>query len=329
LERIGQNQLINSTWTPSFYGYDGTEGGGTVRLLTDTSGTVTDTYDYDAYGNVLNSTGATPNNYLYRGEQYDADLNLYYLRARYFNPITGRFLTKDPFAGNITVPSTLHRYNYASADPVNRLDPSGRSNITEGTLLDAFVLTLWGAASPKVKGMADSIWCIWDNATSWLKLGLWVDELPAGDQVTGLTRDRCEVHADVAVPECKVVPGMGGREPTPAPMKWYGGLPPFGGLHWCGPGGSGIPVNQVDAACRQHDLCYEVEGLGERNYYPKNNTPEEQARKDACDQYLCCLLGNMTPKSKWEMWDLFGVAYWFGCRLPSTFGMGAMGPHPR
>jgi hypothetical protein len=37
----------------------------------------------------------------------------------------------------------------------------------------------------------------------------------------------------------------------------------------------------------------------------------------------------MTPKSKWEMWDLFGVAYWFGCRLPSTFGMGAMGPHPR
>ena len=63
----------------SFYGYDG---GGTVRFLTDTSGTVTDTYDYDAWGNVVNSTGSTPNAYFYSGEQYDSDLSLYYFRAR-------------------------------------------------------------------------------------------------------------------------------------------------------------------------------------------------------------------------------------------------------
>jgi uncharacterized protein RhaS with RHS repeats len=50
---------------------------------------VTDTYDYDAFGNKINSTGATPNNYLYRGEQFDPDLGLYYLRARYYNPLTG------------------------------------------------------------------------------------------------------------------------------------------------------------------------------------------------------------------------------------------------
>jgi hypothetical protein len=60
--------LARGTWTPSFYGYDG---GGSVRQLTNLAGTVTDTYDYDAFGNLLNSTGTTPNNYLYRGEQYD------------------------------------------------------------------------------------------------------------------------------------------------------------------------------------------------------------------------------------------------------------------
>ena len=76
----------------SFYGYDGM---GSARLLTDSTGTVTDTFDYDAWGNAVNTTGTTPNLYLYRGEQYDSDLGLYYLRARYFNPLTGRFLTKD------------------------------------------------------------------------------------------------------------------------------------------------------------------------------------------------------------------------------------------
>jgi uncharacterized protein RhaS with RHS repeats len=87
LQRIDENQLISSTWTPSFYGYDGM---GSVRQLTNASGTVTDSYEYDAYGNSFTISGSTLNNYLYRGEQYDQDLGLYYLRARYYNPGTGR-----------------------------------------------------------------------------------------------------------------------------------------------------------------------------------------------------------------------------------------------
>jgi RHS repeat-associated protein len=121
-QRINQNQLGSSTWTPSFYGYDG---GGSVRTLTDATGTVTDTYDYDAWGNAVNTTGATPNAFLYRGEQYDPDLGIYYLRARYLNPLTGRFLSKDPADGAVTDPATLHKYLYGSADPVNRIDPTG------------------------------------------------------------------------------------------------------------------------------------------------------------------------------------------------------------
>ena len=72
---------------------------------------------------------------LYRGELYDSDLNLYYLRARYYNPTTGRFLSRDPEDGYVLVPITLHKYLYAGGNPVNRLDPRGRA-IIEDTILD-------------------------------------------------------------------------------------------------------------------------------------------------------------------------------------------------
>jgi RHS repeat-associated protein len=90
-----------------------------------------DTYDYDAFGNKVNSTGTTPNNYLYRGEQYDPDLGLYYLRARYYNPATGRFMSRDPEEGKAKVPASLHKYLYANGDPVNMTDPKGRESMFE------------------------------------------------------------------------------------------------------------------------------------------------------------------------------------------------------
>jgi RHS repeat-associated protein len=95
LQRIDENQMLNGAWTPSFYGYDG---GGNVRNLTNSGGAITDSYEYDAFGNSLTVSGTTPNNYLYRGEQFDPDLGLYYLRARYYNPATGRFMSRDPEA---------------------------------------------------------------------------------------------------------------------------------------------------------------------------------------------------------------------------------------
>jgi RHS repeat-associated protein len=122
LDRISENQLVNGAWAASFYGVDGMD---SVRQLTNSSGTPTDTYEYDAFGNMVSKTGPsentyTPNNYLYRGEQYDPDLGLYYLRARYYNPVTGRFLSADPLASD-----GQRRYQYAGADPVNGTDPSG------------------------------------------------------------------------------------------------------------------------------------------------------------------------------------------------------------
>ena len=73
------------------------------------------------------------------GEQYDPDLGLYYLRARCYNPATGRFLSRDPENGWIKLPATLHKYLYASGDPVNRIDPSGRADLVEVDLENATI----------------------------------------------------------------------------------------------------------------------------------------------------------------------------------------------
>jgi len=137
---ISENQLIGSTWTPSFYGYDGH---GNARFLANSAGTITDTYTYDAFGMPIASTGTTPNAYLYSGERFDSNLNLYHLRARYYNMLTGRFMTMDPVSqqnsccGSRTTfdPSTLHAYIYAQNNPVNRIDPQGTDSFEEESWL--------------------------------------------------------------------------------------------------------------------------------------------------------------------------------------------------
>jgi RHS repeat-associated protein len=140
LQRISENQLSGSTWTPTFYGYDGH---GHVRFLTSTTGAVGNTYQYDAFGMPVASAGTTLNTYLFSGERFDSNLNLYHLRARYYNQATGRFETMDPistptccgsFASqseNVFYPGSLHAYFYSQGNPVNRIDPQGTADIEE------------------------------------------------------------------------------------------------------------------------------------------------------------------------------------------------------
>lgn len=116
-----------------------------MRALTDQSGAVTDTYDYDAFGNLIHSTGTTPNTYLFSGKQFDPDLHLYYNRARYLNVSTGRFWTMDSFEGKDESPASLHKYFYAGADSVNKLDPSGQDFSIVEALTVALVITVLAA----------------------------------------------------------------------------------------------------------------------------------------------------------------------------------------
>ena len=106
------------------------DGHGSVRALTNASGAVSDTYDYDAFGNLIHSSGTTPNNYLFAGEQFDPDLGLYYNRARYLNVSTGRFWSMDTFEGDDESPFSLHKYLYAAGNPVDSVDPTGHDDLT-------------------------------------------------------------------------------------------------------------------------------------------------------------------------------------------------------
>jgi len=143
LERISQFRsyfLNNASHTQtSYYVYDGH---GSTRALADPNGAVTDTYDYDAFGNIVHSTATgippggttvtpTPNEFLFAGEQFDSDLNLYYNRARYLNTSTGRFWTMDAYEGTDRDPFSLHKYLYASGNPAEKADPSGNDSLAD------------------------------------------------------------------------------------------------------------------------------------------------------------------------------------------------------
>ena len=112
-----------------------------------------DTYDYDAFGNLINSTGSTPNNYLFAGEQYDSALALYYNRARYLNTATGRFWSMDTEDGDDEEPASLHKYTYAEDNPVDNTDRSG-NEIDEIAVAAAISVTLDAMPSVAQAGAA-------------------------------------------------------------------------------------------------------------------------------------------------------------------------------
>jgi len=151
---ISQRLLSGGNWTTSFFGYDGL---GSVRFLTGSNGAVTDTYNYDAFGNLIASTGTTPNEYLFTGERFDANAGFYYLRARYLNPFNGRFITIDPHEGDVFEPATLHKYLYVANDPVNKTDPTGLF----AELAIAGGMTLPGYGADAAQKIAIGAWIRW------------------------------------------------------------------------------------------------------------------------------------------------------------------------
>jgi RHS repeat-associated protein len=105
------------------------DGFGSTRWLTDGTGQITDSIDFDAFGNEVARSGNTALEHLYRGERWDASLAAYDLRARLYTPANGRFLTQDSFAGFASDPRSLHKYAYTHNDPVNGIDPSGHMTL--------------------------------------------------------------------------------------------------------------------------------------------------------------------------------------------------------
>lgn len=116
------------------------DGSHNIRLLSDDDGAIADGQDYDAFGNSRVRLGATGNPFAFAGE-WGSD-ELVYLRARFYDPSVGRFITRDPFAGTPYDPVSLHRYLYANANPIMYRDPSGQTAVSVSDLMWAIGISV-------------------------------------------------------------------------------------------------------------------------------------------------------------------------------------------
>ncbi len=100
---------------------------GSTRAITDQTGNVAATSTYDPYGNPVSQTGTLPNPFGYAGQYTDPETGLQYLRARYYDPQTQNFLTRDPLT-----PTTRTPYTYTNNTPTTTTDPTGLQCSTGG-----------------------------------------------------------------------------------------------------------------------------------------------------------------------------------------------------
>jgi RHS repeat-associated protein len=110
---------------------------GSTRLLANSSGHITARYAYDANGNLLGSNSGSATRFLYTGQQFDFTLQQFYLRARYYNAVVGRFNARDPLRGSLSQPLSEQPYIYAQDNPVNGFDPSGKEDLGESLVTNA------------------------------------------------------------------------------------------------------------------------------------------------------------------------------------------------
>lgn len=99
---------------------------GSTRALLSSSGGVEATFNYSAYGLPSESSGSTTTPLLFDGYFYDNHSGLYYLQNRFYDPMTGQFMTVDPLVSLTAAP-----YSYAGDDPTNLTDPTGEVTLND------------------------------------------------------------------------------------------------------------------------------------------------------------------------------------------------------
>ncbi|WP_412679447.1 RHS repeat domain-containing protein [Brevibacillus fortis] len=100
---------------------------GDVVKIKAPNGNVLNTYDYDIWGNLITDKvkETISNPFMYAGEMFDKESGFYYLRARYYDPKIGRFISEDTYKGQVDNPLSLNRYVYTANNPIKYIDPTG------------------------------------------------------------------------------------------------------------------------------------------------------------------------------------------------------------
>jgi RHS repeat-associated protein len=179
---------------------------GSVRLITDGGGAVVGRYDYNAWGAPTRHGGAA-SSLQYDGQYTDGETGFQYLRARYYDPATGQFVTQDP-----AFILSDARYGFANDDPLTFSDPTGQwfgIDTLLGTAIGAVVGTVSGAGAYGVSVLAGS------DQFSWRQLGA----STVGGLVGGAAAGACEGTTWVGTVAC----GAGGGAIGAATTQWLSG----------------------------------------------------------------------------------------------------------
>ena len=99
---------------------------GDVTYLSNIAGEIENSYSYDVFGNIKEQKEAISNQFKYTGEQYDSEVQQYYLRARFYNPTIGRFTQEDVYRDD-----GLNLYVYVINNPLLWADPSGYAKCSQ------------------------------------------------------------------------------------------------------------------------------------------------------------------------------------------------------
>lgn len=136
-------------------------GHGDVVALVDSEENVVNRYTYDAFGVVITETETVDNPFRYASYWYDSETGLYYLMARYYNPVNGRFLSEDPARDG------YNWYVYCNNTPLIYVDPNGQFIITT----TALVIIGLATAGAVVGGIVGNYFAEKNGATGWEKAG--------------------------------------------------------------------------------------------------------------------------------------------------------------
>ena len=135
----------------SYYHADGL---GSVTSLSSAAGSIANTYTYDSFGKLTNSTGSLVNPFRYTARESDTETDLYYYRARYYDQVGGRFVSEDPIRFN----GGPNFYTYVNNSPLNFNDPFGEfPTWWHREMTNQLALAVFGGkCASKAKAVADA-----------------------------------------------------------------------------------------------------------------------------------------------------------------------------
>jgi len=200
---------------------------GSGRFASDTNGELVVFTDMDEWGNVITKTIPTVgeqyadvlNNFT--NHEFDEVLGVYYAKARFYDPVDRRFLAVDPVKGTVENPQSMVQYLYALNDPINMIDPDGRSPVTTLPelipVVRAFMVPSPASAALKT-ATPEMIWVVRtfmmpyvSPAGAAMTLGGWTDECPTRDTDSHNAKHYHAILAPDAhiyfMPDHKLLPG--------------------------------------------------------------------------------------------------------------------------